>query len=263
MFRFHTYAILLAFPVLAMTLDAQMHAADLDAYEARTFSSSEGELPYRLLIPADYDPAKKYPLVLFLHGAGERGNDNQKQLVHVVGTFVQPAARAKYPCFVVAPQCPGGELWCNTPWNVATVVQPDDPSKAMTLTMQLLDALQKEYSIDANRLYVMGLSMGGFGTWDAVTRYPGKFAAAVPMCGGGDTKKAEVIKDMPIWNFHGSSDGAVKVQLSRDMIAAIQAAGGKPKYTEYPGVGHNCWTPATQEPELLPWLFSKSLDAGK
>ena len=95
MFRFHTYAILLAFPVLAMTLDAQMHAADLDAYEARTFSSSQGELPYRLLIPADYDPAKTYPLVLFLHGAGERGNDNQKQLVHVVGTFVQPAARAK------------------------------------------------------------------------------------------------------------------------------------------------------------------------
>jgi predicted peptidase len=83
------------------------------------------------------------------------------------------------------------------------------------------------------------------------------------MCGGGDTKKAGIIKDLPVWNFHGSSDGAVKVQLSRDMIAAIQAAGGKPKYTEYPGVGHNCWTPAMQEPELLPWLFSQSLNAGK
>ena len=248
-------------PVLLMIVGTPLFAADLELYEPHAYPSAEGALLYRLLKPADYSPAKKYPLVLFLHGAGERGSDNQKQLIHVAGAFTEDAVRTKYPCFVVAPQCPAGHLWCDTPWSVDTVVQPAKASKAMTQTMKLLDELEKQYSIDANRWYVMGLSMGGFGTWDAITRYPGKFAAAVPMCGGGDTKKADTLKAMPLWNFHGDKDGAVKVQLSRDMIAAIRTAGGQPRYTEYPGVGHNCWTPAMQEPELLPWLFSQSRGA--
>lgn len=263
MLCFHANCCPLVLSVLLMTFGTPLFAADLEAYEARTFSSATGPLLYRLLKPADYSPAKKYPLVVFLHGAGERGSDNQKQLIHVVGTFTEDAVRAKHPCFVVVPQCPTGYLWCDTPWSVDTVVQPTEASKTLTQTMQLLGELEKQYSIDTNRQYIMGLSMGGFGTWDAIARYPEKFAAAVPMCGGGDTKKAAILKDMPVWNFHGDKDGAVRVQLSRDMIAAIRAAGGKPKYTEYPGVGHNCWTSAMQEPELLPWLFSQSRGAAE
>ncbi|MDZ7618340.1 MAG: alpha/beta hydrolase-fold protein [Patescibacteria group bacterium] len=263
MLRLHANCHPIVLSVLLMTLGTPIIAADLELYETHAYPSAEGPLLYRLLKPADYSPDKKYPLVLFLHGAGERGDDNQKPLVHVAGVFTESEARVQYPCFVVVPQCPAGQLWCDTPWNVDTVAQPAHASKAMTQTMQLLGELEKQYSIDANRRYILGLSMGGFGTWDAITRYPGKFAAAVPMCGGGDVKKAAVLKDMPIWNFHGDQDGAVRVQLSRDMIAAVRDAGGQPRYTEYPGVGHNCWTPATQEPQLLPWLFSQSLNAAK
>lgn len=258
MSRFGVPCCLVLCTVLLMTHRNLLRAADLAPYEAHTFPSNGGTMPYRLLKPSDYSPDKSYPLVLFLHGAGERGQDNRSQLKHVAGVFAQDDIRAKYPCFVLAPQCPANQLWCNTPWNVDTVVQPAEPSDSMKHIMLLLDELQKEYSIDGNRLYIMGLSMGGFGTWDAITRYPGKFAAAVPMCGGGDVRKAGVLAKMPLWNFHGARDGAVKVKLSHDMIAAIQQAGGQPRYTEYPDVGHNCWTPAMQEPELLTWLFSQS-----
>ncbi len=243
--------------VLLMTNDNVVQAAEVDAYEAHTFEATEGILHYRLLKPADYSKAKSYPLVLFLHGAGERGDDNRSQLKHVVGRFAEAEVQAKYPCFVVVPQCPAGQLWCNTPWNVDSVVYPDEPSAAMEKTMSLLKEVQKQYSVDADRIYVMGLSMGGFGTWDAVSRYPGKFAAAVPMCGGGDVRKADVLAKTPIWNFHGARDMAVRVKLSRDLIAAIREAGGQPRYTEYPEAGHDCWTPAMKEPDLLPWLFTQ------
>ncbi len=243
--------------VLPMTHADALGAADLDAYEAHTFESAEGTLRYRLLKPAEYSAEKRYPLVLFLHGAGERGDDNRSQLKHVVGHFAAADVRAKYPCFVVVPQCPAGQLWCNTPWSVEAVAYPAEPSAAMKITMLLLEELEKQYPIDADRRYVMGLSMGGFGTWDAVTRYPGKFAAAVPMCGGGDVRKADVLAKTPVWNFHGARDMAVRVKLSRDLIAAVREAGGQPRYTEYPDVGHDCWTPAMQEAELLPWLFGQ------
>ena len=121
--------------------------------------------------------------------------------------------------------------------------------------MQMIAKMQKELPIDPKRLYVMGLSMGGYGTWDALQRYPEKFAAAVPICGGGDETAADRIK-APVWAFHGDADGAVPVQRSRNMIEAIRKAGGKPKYTEYPGVGHNSWSAAFKDPELLKWLFS-------
>ncbi|MCA9047007.1 MAG: prolyl oligopeptidase family serine peptidase, partial [Planctomycetaceae bacterium] len=129
--------------------------------------------------------------------------------------------------------------------------------------LELLDQLIKTHAIDEDRIYVMGLSMGGYGTWDLLARHPEKFAAGVPICGGGDEKQAAKIKEMPIWVFHGDADTAVKVERSRNMVAAIKEAGGKPKYTEYPGVGHNSWTPAINEPEILPWLFSQKRAAAK
>ena len=243
-------------------------ADDKDKFEARTFTDAAGsKLLYRLLQPKNYDAKTKlkYPLVLFLHGAGERGADNKAQLVHGMADFAANKMMTDYPCFVVAPQCPTGEKWVDVDWSATKHDMPDKPASPMRLTLQLLDALQKEFSIDADRLYITGLSMGGYGTWDGIQRHPELFAAAVPICGGGDPKLAKKIAAIPIWAFHGDQDNAVKVERSRDMVAAIKEAGGSPKYTEYPGVGHNSWTATYKDPEMYKWLFAqrRKRDAGK
>jgi len=222
-------------------------------FEVRAFKN----LPYRLLIPKSYDAKKSYPLVVFFHGAGERGNDNVKQLVHGMADFASDDVMDKYPCFVMAPQCPAGEQWVDTPWSAAAHKMPAKPTEPMQLSLELIGVLQNEFSIDANRIYVTGLSMGGFGTWDAIQRQPKRFAAAVPICGGGDPAYAKQIAHLPIWAFHGDKDGVVKVQRTRDMITAIKAAGGSPKYTEYPGVGHNAWTATYANRKLYAWLFAQ------
>ncbi|QDU95628.1 carboxylesterase family protein [Lignipirellula cremea] len=240
---------------LAMPLNA---ADNRDLYEAREFKDGEnGVLLYRLLKPQDYDPAKKYPLVLFLHGAGERGNDNRKQLMHGLNDFASPENREKYPAFVVAPQCPNGKQWVNAPWSAPAHDMPEKPAADLQRCFDLLAALQKEFSIDADRLYITGLSMGGYGTWDAIQRHPEMFAAAAPVCGGGDTAYAKVLVNTPLWVFHGGNDTVVKTARSRAMVEAIEKAGGKPKYTEYPGVGHNSWSATYVNPEFYAWLFEQ------
>ncbi len=229
-----------------------------DEFEARTFAGPDGtSLPYRLLKPQPYDPAKKYPLVLFLHGAGERGNDNQAQLKHGAATFAKPETQQKYPCFVMAPQVPKEQKWADMDWAAEVVVQARKPSTSMRLTVAAIDALSKEFSIDSDRLYITGLSMGGYGTWDAISRWPTKWAAAVPICGGGDVTKAARAVNVPVWAFHGDADNVVKVERTRTLIAAMRAAGASPLYSEYPGIGHDSWTSAYQEPELLPWMFGQ------
>jgi len=226
--------------------------------EKRSYASDDGKtLPYRLLKPIAYNPAVKYPLVLFLHGAGERGTDNEIQMVHGIPEFAKEETRKKYPCFVVAPQCPAKAKWVEVDWSLDQHAQPKEPSEPMRLTLELLAALQKEFSIDAKRLYVTGLSMGGYGTWDLVARKPELFAAAVPICGGADEMTAGKIAKLPIWTFHGAKDTAVKVSRSRNMIEALKKAGGQPKYTEYPDVGHDSWVPAYKDPEMYQWLFAQ------
>lgn len=247
---------LAALAVLGMT--TTLLAADAkEQFEARTFKGESGELKYRLLKPKDYDANKQYPLVVFFHGAGERGSDNAKQLVHGMGNFASDEIRAKYPAFVIAPQCPEGKQWVNVPWSHDKHTMPKDASEPMQLTIDLIGALQKEFSIDKSRLYVTGLSMGGFGTWDIIQREPTMFAAAAPICGGGDVDGAKTIVKLPIWAFHGDQDTAVKTQRSRDMIAALKAAGGEPKYTEYPNTGHNSWSATYSDPKFYEWLFAQ------
>jgi len=224
--------------------------------EKRTYKGGDG-LPYRLLKPDDYDPNQSYPLVLFLHGAGERGVDNNRQLVHGVPAFAAAANRKQYPCFLIAPQCPAEARWVEVDWGAASHTQPKEPSVPMRLTLELIDTLVKEFSIDKKRIYVTGLSMGGYGTWDIISRRPELFAAAAPICGGGDEMQAPQIARLPIWVFHGGKDGVVKPARSRNMIEAIKKAGGTPKYTEYPEVGHGSWGPAYQDPALFRWLFSQ------
>ncbi|MCB9921209.1 MAG: prolyl oligopeptidase family serine peptidase [Planctomycetaceae bacterium] len=228
-----------------------------ERFETRVFETDHGSLPYRLLRPKDYDPQHSYPLVIFYHGAGERGDDNVKQLVHGMNDFASDDVMAKYRCFVIAPQCPSGKQWVDVPWSADAHKMPEEPALPMRLSLELINSLQAEFPIDADRLYVTGLSMGGFGTWDAIQRHPNRFAAAVPICGGGDATSVQPIANLPIWAFHGDADTAVKPKRSRDMIAALKAAGGAPKYTEYPGVGHNSWAPTYANREMYAWLFSQ------
>ncbi|MCE9527738.1 MAG: prolyl oligopeptidase family serine peptidase [Planctomycetales bacterium] len=240
-------------------MSASLSAADhRDRFEARTFADAGGKkLNYRLLRPEGYDSKKEYPLVLFLHGAGERGNDNKIQLVHGMNEFAADEIMEKYPAFVLAPQCPEGKQWVDVPWSADSHVMPKEPAEPLRQSLDLIAALGKEFSIDKSRIYVTGLSMGGFGAWDAIQRRPELFAAAVPVCGGGDAALAEKIKDVPVWAFHGAEDGAVKPKRSRDMIAALKKAGGSPKYTEYEKVGHNSWEKAYGDPKMYEWLFAQ------
>jgi len=240
---------------LAASSPAQQGGVPL---EKRMYTDPQSKvLRYRVLKPEDYDPKKSYPLVLFFHGAGERGDDNEKQLIHGVPEFAKPANRKQYPCFLVAPQCPDKQRWVEVDWGALSHKQPAEPSEPMRLTLELLPALQKEFSIDPQRIYVTGLSMGSFGTWDIIARKPELFAAAVPICGGADEATAPKIAKLPIWAFHGEKDGAVKTVRSRNMIEALKKAGGEPKYTEYPGVGHDSWGPTYRDPEVFKWLFAQ------
>lgn len=231
-----------------------------DRYIPQTYiSSTSDSLLYRLLKPKNYDENQAYPLVILLHGSGERGNDNEAQLTHGAEVYATDEAMEKYPCFVMVPQCPAKKGWANMKFDkeaeefqLRSGMRPE-----MQLVIETLDQLRKTYNIDENRLYITGLSMGGFGTFDICMRKPDLFAAAAPVCGGGDTTQAALIKDIPMWVFHGADDNTVSVNLSRSMVQAIKEAGGNPKYTEYPGVGHNSWNNAYSEPDFLPWLFAQ------
>ncbi|GIW98623.1 MAG: hypothetical protein KatS3mg111_1956 [Pirellulaceae bacterium] len=228
-----------------------------ELFEPREYADAEGNvLRYRLLKPKDFDPDRKYPLVLFLHGAGERGDDNVAQLKHGMAEFCEPGRRQAYPCYVLAPQCPTGDKWANLDWRSTEVTQPTEPTLPMKLTLELLDQMIDSAAVDKTRIYITGLSMGGFGTWDAIARRPSFFAAAVPICGGGDLRTAPRIKDLPIWCFHGAQDPVVPVELSRKMIQALRDAGGSPRYTEYPEAAHDSWTQTYADPELYRWLFA-------
>ncbi|MGO8744917.1 MAG: alpha/beta hydrolase-fold protein [Thermoguttaceae bacterium] len=226
----------------------------------RQFKNSKGEtLLYRLFVPPDYDAKKQYPVVLFLHGLGERGSDNELQLKHAdVLRLISADVTAKHACLLVAPQCPDNDLWAAIQLDRSKpYVLSAEPTRAMRLTMELLDSLGQEFSIDRARWYITGLSMGGFGTLDLCAREPRKIAAAVPVCGGGDTSKAAAMAKIAFWVFHGGADDVVPPAFSHDMVAALKKAGTKVKYTEYPGVGHHSWTKAYEEPGLPEWLFSQ------
>ena len=229
-----------------------------DAFEKGTVAVGEVTIPYRLFKP-EVQPDKRYPLVVFLHGAGERGEDNQNQLRHGLAMLSSPEFQSKEPAFLLAPQCPNGRKWSEVDWSKMESALPKEPSVPMAGVMQVIDSLIAKQAVDPSRIYITGLSMGGYGTWDAISRWADRFAAAVPVCGGGDERQADRLTRIPVWCFHGDQDKAVPVERSRNMIEAIRRAGGKPKYTEYPGVGHNSWDKAYSDPELYQWLFAQRL----
>lgn len=235
---------------------------------AQTFTDSRGHtLPHRLLLPPTLTtppsaqgpvPREPVPLVLLLHGAGERGDDNQAQLRNGAAELLaSDAAAARFPCVFVLPQCPAGHRWVEVDWAQPSHVMPREPSVPLGAVLELLPALAARYPIDARRVYVIGLSMGGFGVYDLLCRAPERFAAAVAICGGADESRITAAASLPLWAFHGARDEVVRVERSRRIVAALQKAGGAPRYTEYPEVGHDSWSRAFAEPELLPWLFSQ------
>jgi predicted peptidase len=222
-------------------------AADKDehGFLDRVFKDADGtEAKYVLFVPHDYKGKKAFPTILFLHGAGETGTDGQKQARTGLGNAIRKQEQT-FGFIAIFPQSQ------KRTWQADS----DDGQRAMKILAQV----QKTYKVDAKRLYLTGLSMGGFGTWSLAVRYPTKWAAIVPVCGGGDPSQAATIKHIPCWCFHGDADMAVKVDKSREMIKALKAAGGKPKYDEYPGVGHNSWDKAYGNPELYDWLLKQKL----
>lgn len=249
------------FLLFAAIISSQfLMAQNLDRYEKRTFTNGEGEtLLYRILFPENYDESKAYPLVLFLHGAGERGDDNESQLTHGATLFLENGS--KFPAIIVFPQCPKESYWAHVERNKngKDWAYPffDDPTPPMQKVIALVDELVAAEAIDQSRLYVTGLSMGGMGTFDLLARRPNQFAAAAPICGGGNLTLAErYAPNVPLWIFHGDADVVVPVELSRTMYERLQQLGADVKYTEYEGVNHNSWDNVFAEPDYLSWLFS-------
>ncbi len=229
-----------------------------DRFEKKVFTTKDGgTMNYRLLAPVAPKAGEKYPLVIFLHGGGERGDDNTLQLLHGVKRFAQDDFLKQYPCYVIAPQCPKELIWASRKFSEEAAYE-EEPSVPTKMLMELIDSLETTLAIDTHREYVTGLSMGGFGSWDMAMRQPHRFAAIAPVCAAGsDFSRMASIKHLPVWVFHGGADTDVKVERTLKALAALKAAGGNPVYTEYPGVGHNCWYQAYSEPKFYEWLFAQ------
>ena len=195
-------------------------------------------LKYLLFLPEGYDGEKKWPLIMFLHGAGERGDDLNQVKVHGIPKIVEQ--KEDFPFIAVSPQCPRDSWWTSE----------DDALKA------LLDEIVGKYAVDPDRVYLTGLSMGGFGTWGSIVAKPGLFAAVAPICGGGDPMMLEAVKDMPIWVFHGAKDEVVPIIRSEELVNKLKELGSRVKFTVYPEAGHDSWTETYSNPKLYEWFLS-------
>jgi len=238
------------------------HAVEIPTgYLNRQVAVGPNNYRYVVYVPADWSHSKKWPVILFLHGSGERGQDGLGHTEYGLPSAIRKHMD-RYPAVVVMPQCRSGYQW----------EAPAMEAQAFAA----LDACMKDYNGDATRLYLTGISMGGFGTWSFAAKFPDKFAAIVPICGGlrqtrgsvapaadplsdPSAEEARKLGHTPVWTFHGDADDRVPVAGTRRLVEALKAAGGDVKYTEYPGIGHDSWTKAYDEPELPIWLFSQHL----
>lgn len=253
----------LALALVLLSWKAVSQPANL--YEKQLFVIGEDTLRCRILTPVNFSPAKKYPLVVFLHGAGERGEDNEKQLLWGADFFADSASRARFPAIVIFPQCPTESYWASVTRTDRKdslggfVFDTTAPArKPLGLVLQFIDTLVANGGVDPQRIYLGGLSMGGFGTLEALWRRPDLFAAAFPICGGGVPEKTRLYANrLPVWVFHGDADPIVPVLFSRIMVPAMKTHGMRVQYTEYPGVGHDSWNNAFAEKELMGWIFAQ------
>ncbi len=197
-------------------------------------------LKYLLYLPRDYSSSNKdFPLILFLHGAGERGDSLDLVKIHGIPKIVEQ--QPDFPFIAVSPQCPIDKWWVD-PWLMETL-------------NALLGKIMAKYRVTESQVYLTGLSMGGFGTWALSMIYPERFAAIAPICGGGMPWMAFRIKDLPVWAFHGAKDEVVPIQRSQEMVEALKKIGGNIKFTVYPEAGHDSWTETYDNPELYRWFL--------
>ena len=244
-----------------MVKSTRTHAYDVNVvFEKRTYTEDGASLPYRIYIPKNYDCGERYPMLVFLHGAGERGTDNEKQMIHGLQDMFNDPASPIYDSIVIAPQCPEDSQWVLTPWANGNYSIADTPeSRQLELVCRIMDDVKDYCNVDEDRVYVTGLSMGGFGTWDLLARHGARFAAGMPVCGGGDQAYAKLLKRIPIRTFHGSEDDAVPVKGTRMMYASIKNEGGENiDYTEFDGCGHGIWGMVYSDRENIDWLYSQS-----
>ena len=260
---------MVAFLFLYLLITAPAHAKKYETgFLDRTITLQGVHYKYQVFVPGDWTPRQKWPVILFLHGAGERGNDGLLQTDVGIGTAIR-TSRSGFPAIVIMPQCPKN-LW----WMLPTTDE---------LAMAALREGTKEFHGDLRHTYLTGISMGGFGAWHLAEKYPGRFAALVVICGGirppaharhavpdlaeltppdlPESYSAAAVRvgKTPVWIFHGAADDIVPVTESQRMDAAMKQIGAEVRYTEYPSVGHDSWDRAFDEPKLFPWLFSKSL----
>ena len=229
-------------------------------YTRKVFLASDGDsLLYRVLEPQNPERGKKYPLVLFLHGAGERGNDNQSQLIHGSQMFLNPVNREKHPAFVLFPQCPSDDYWSFSKRPDSFEIMPEEEIMPPIIKnlKELLDHYLANPMIDKSRIYIMGLSMGGMATYDMVSRFPEIFAAAIPICGAVKAGRLEAAKDVKFRIYHGDADSVVPVECSRRAYRELKAAGADVEYFEFPGCGHGSWNPAFSRDDFMQWLFKQ------
>ncbi len=249
-----TLLIILAF-FFALPLFAQ------ESYLYGSFSHDGKTLPYRYLEPQNIRSNKKYPVVLFLHGAGERGIDNEAQLLHCSGQFLNPEIQEKYPAYVFFPQAPEGAFW-SIPDRLTELSQDmfasvNEPSWQLQTIKAMVDSIIQLPHVDPKRVYIMGISMGAMATYELCWRYPHLFAAAVPICGGADINRLASAACIHWRIYHGDADKVVSVTFSRTAYKALKQAGAKIIYREFAGCTHNSWNPAFNDPDLFPWLFKQ------
>jgi len=206
----------------------------------KTMSVNGHDRRYVVYVPHDYTPERAWPLILFLHGRGERGDDGLLQTEVGIGRAIRRHAD-RFPCIVIMPQCPPTGYW----------------DKALADIDTALADTRQAYNIDSGRVYLTGLSMGGFAAWMYGARHTDCFAALLPICGGGNPEDASALARLPIWAFHGAADETVPPKKTREMVEAVKRAGGHVKHTEYPRVGHNSWDEAYDDPNVIKWLLKQ------
>lgn len=252
----------LATALVLLFVTKSSNAQDFKKYDRGNFIEGKDSIYYRLLFPENFDPKQKYPILFFLHGSGERGNDNEKQLTHGGKLFLKESVRKDFPAIIVFPQCSSDSFWANVEltdkpgkerFNFLT---GGKPTKSMHALLGMIDNFLDKPYVDKNKVYIGGLSMGGMGTYELLRRKPKMFAAAFAICGGDSVANVRKYRKTPLWIFHGEKDNVVPVVLSTAIADQLKVLGVDPKITLYPEDGHNSWDSAFAEPELLSWLFS-------
>jgi len=240
-----------------------LNAQDLKKYDRGNFIKGKDSIYYRILFPENFNPTQKYPILFVLHGRGESGKDNEKQLTHGAKLFLKDGTRRNFPAIVVFPQCPVESYWANVNINTDdkgkrnfSFVEGGKPTVAMHALERMVKDFLKKPFVNKEQVYVGGLSMGGMGTYELLRRQRKTFAAAFAICGGDNTNNIKKYQHIPLWIFHGGKDDIVDPAFSMAIAERLKTVGKEVKFTLYPNANHNSWDSAFAEPELLPWLFS-------